>query len=157
MDIVRRRLIDLSKLANSLQVDRENTANRLFSEALDDLQKTADIEISYHLFRTGEVYFAKPIFRDSHLLSASLNFAETTSGLDFDKWMADQAYFFLRDITHVHQHHSPSSDTILILQERDDDIDFSWRRRIIFSLHHYIIRSKRFSDSASLFQASVLT
>jgi hypothetical protein len=152
--IVRQRLIDLSKLANSLEVDRENKANCLFSEALDGLQKTADIEISYHLFRTGEAYFAEPIFRDPHLLSASLNFAETTSGLNFNKWMADQAYFFLRDITHVHQHHSPSSDTILILQERDDDMDFSWRRRIIFSLHHYIIRSKRFSDSASLFQAS---
>jgi hypothetical protein len=152
--IVRQRLIDLSKLANSLAVDREDAANRLFDEVVDGLEKTADIEVNYHLFRTGEIYIGKPIFIDPHLRSASLNFAETTSGLDFNKWMADQAYFFLRDITHVHQHHSPSSDTILILQNRDDEEDFTWRRRIIFALNHYIIRSKRFPDSTSLFQAS---
>lgn len=73
-------------------------------------------------------------------------------GNDLLKWVADQAYFFLRDLTHKHQHHSLSSDTILILQERHRD-ELGWRKNIIFSLQYYIIRSKRFGDVESIYQA----
>jgi hypothetical protein len=147
-------IVALSELANSLLVNRESEASACFDATRSRLEQTSDIEVDFSLFRNGEVYFGIPKFRDGHVRSASLQFAETTNGLDFNKWVADQSYFFLRDISHAHQHHSPSSDTLLILQVRDDDTDFGWRKRIIFALQHYIIRSKRFADATSLYQAA---
>jgi hypothetical protein len=115
-----------------------------------DLQESADIEIEYYLYRTGEIYFRRPKFSDSELHTESTSFAQI-HGHDLSKWLADQAYFFVRDIAHTHQHHVRSSDTILILQDLEDDV--SWRRKTIFAIYYYIIRSKRFSDARSMHQA----
>jgi len=141
----------INSLVHSIDAKLNVTADSLFRDSERDLTQTADIRLQYRLFRTGEVYFGTPVFRDADVGTESIEYA-SAQGQDFNKWIADQCYFFLRDITHTHQHHAPSSDTILILQYRRDD-EVRWRRNIVYSLNHQIIRSKRFSDAHSLFQA----
>jgi len=123
-----------------------------FNRATTLVEKCADIHIEFHLYRDGEVYFCSPSFANQDFRDRSENFAATT-GHNITKWIADQCYFFLRDLTHTHQHHEPSSDTILILQERGDD-DVQWRNNIIYSLHYAIIRFKRYADSKYTLRAT---
>jgi hypothetical protein len=136
----------------SVTIDRDRRIEDDFAEANRTLDGTCDVHISFVLQRTGDVFFSKPVFLDRELEYASVQYASELNQ-DFAKWIADQCYFFLRDLTHMHQHHSPSSDTILILQ-RNDDEGIEWRRNVIFSLHHYIIRAKRYADASSLYQAA---
>lgn len=150
--VVRGSIIGLNDIRLSFGADQHRNVERLFTLAQEKLNVTADIEIAFHLNRSGEVYFSKPLFQVEDLEYASVDYAKHT-GHDFSKWVADQSYFFLRDMSHVHQHHSPTSDTILTLQERHKDDCVIWRRNIVFSLHHYIIRSKRFRDAKSVLQA----
>jgi hypothetical protein len=116
-----------------------------YESARTSLSKTADIVLDFTLERTGEFYISKPWFRDKELEYGSENYAKH-AGHDFGKWVADQSYFFMRDISHAHQHHHPASDTILILQERDVK-DIGWRKKIIYSLYYAIIRMKRANDT----------
>lgn len=148
---IRPHYIDLNDLNNSNHPYRATRIVALYSDSKTRLNAGADISIQFHLFRTGEVFFAAPTYKDTQLRDDSRLYA-SSHGQDFDKWVADQTYFFLRDITHIHQHHAPSSDTVLILQYRQDD-DVRWRRNIVYSLNHCIIRSKRLADAGSLFQA----
>jgi hypothetical protein len=148
---IRDRLRAVRELPLLLEPDRVERILFLYEESETDLKRTADIVAEFVLFRNGEVFFGVPTFRDKELDALSTEYANSRRH-DLGKWLADQCYFFLRDITHRHQHHAPSSDTILILQYRTDD-DVEWRRYIIYSLYHYIIREKRFSDIKSLFQS----
>lgn len=145
----------INQLNNSrlwLQDNRDQLVDQEFDRAKAVLDFTADVHADFLICRTGEVYVAPASFSDSELEYASIDYA-TSVRQDFPKWILDQCYFFLRDIAHRHQHHAPSSDTILILQHRDPP-GVIWRRNIIFSLHHYIIRTRRFGDIRSLYQAS---
>jgi hypothetical protein len=91
----RPKLRQIRNLALSLDIDRYDQIRTLYQQAVNDLQGTADIDLKFVLLRSGETFFSKPSFR-----------------------------FFLRDLTHHHQHHAPSSDTILTLQYRGAD-DFA--------------------------------
>jgi hypothetical protein len=148
---VRDSIQDINSLRFSLENDRDSVTERAFSNAQAHVNETADIRIAFHIFRSGEVYFSEPSFRDANLAFASNDYADKC-GHNFPKWVADQSYFFLRDIAHFHQHHAPSSDTILILQRRDE-ADQNWRKRIIFSLYHQVIKAKRFGDAPSAYQS----
>jgi hypothetical protein len=58
-----------------------------------------------------------------------------------------QVYSFMRDIAHVHQHHSPSSDTIVDVYSADND-DVTWRKNTLFSIYRRVISFKRQRDIA---------
>lgn len=141
----------INSIRLSIEKDRDDIIEKEFVRETDNLNKTADIKINFHLKRSGELYLSTPLFSDRRLENASVEYANH-SGHDFSRWVADQGYFFLRDLAHQHQHHYPSSDTILILQERTSN-KVEWRRNIIYSLYYSIIRVRRFSDSKSNFQA----
>lgn len=69
--------------------------------------------------------------------------------------VAAQLFFFLRDIGHRHQHHDPTTDTVVDLHRiTDDDHDLDWRLSTLYSLYRKIIAYKRNVDSG-LFHASL--
>ncbi|WP_126401346.1 hypothetical protein [Blastochloris tepida] len=142
--IVRPAISELNELRFLTDPHRQAASQIRMADALSKLDKTSDIKIQFKLTRTGEIGFSKPYFRDADLRLASVDYAKYFDQ-DFDKWIADQAYFFIRDICHAHQHHGADSDTILILQERGPG-DIEWRKNIIYSLHYAIIRMKRCPD-----------
>jgi hypothetical protein len=137
----------------SMRADRTALLETTFSESETAIKRAADIKIDFWLNRSGEIFLAKPDFQDPDLERASQNYA-VDLGHDLSLWMANQTYFFLRDISHGHQHHIPSADTIIILQDRVQGDKITWRRNIIYSLQHYIIRAKRGADAKSLAQAA---
>lgn len=143
----------LNEIRMSHNANHGEQVENLFNKGLKTLNVTADIRIEFVLYRCGDVYFSNPIFRDTQLGKASAEYA-AHRGRNFNRWVADQSYFFLRDIAHRHQHHQASSDTLLVLQERDIDAPHRWRRNIVYSLQHYIIRSKRYADGRGVSQAA---
>lgn len=147
-----RSIKSLNSVRLSTQVDRDTIISKEFSDSKNLFENTHDIGVRFLIERTGEVYFTKPIFRDKQIANISIEHAKS-EGYDLIHWVANQAFFFLRDISHRHQHHSPSSDTIMTLQIRDPADLAGWRRNIIYSLQYYIIRTKRFYDNISLARA----
>lgn len=135
----------------SLASDRDRVIEESLAYARKALADSADVWLDFVLERNGELRVDRPTFRDGDLAYASRAFA-TQEGHDFDKWIADQGYFFMRDIAHQHQHHEHAIDTILILQRRDR-ADISWRRNVLFSLQFYIIGNRRSRDTRALIQA----
>jgi hypothetical protein len=57
--------------------------------------------------------------------------------------LASQVFYFLRDIGHHHQHHDPSTDTIVDLLRMEGTDDFSWREQVLFNIYRTIIQYKR--------------
>lgn len=150
-ETVRKAIEELNEARLSLAANRNQTLNAAFQWADDALRSTSDITLDFEIIRDGELRVSLPVFSDQDLAFASRAFAEQ-DGHDFDKWIADQAYFFVRDISHQHQHHDEAVDTILILQKNSDGDDVAWRRNIIFSLHFYIISSRRTRSARALMQ-----
>lgn len=138
---VRPNIYKLHSTALSSYPDRYDVAEQKYNASSETLTKTADMSVSFELFRNGEVYISQPSFRDEDLRKASMDYAAQW-GHDFLEWVANQCYFFLRDLAHKHQHHPSTEDTVIILQLRTTD-PVLWRKRIIFSLYYYIIGSKR--------------
>lgn len=57
--------------------------------------------------------------------------------------LAAQIFYFLRDIGHHHQHHDPSTDTIVDLVRFDGTDDFGWREQVLYNIYRTIIQYKR--------------
>jgi len=150
-DTVRLAIERLNNDRFSLDGNRVERTERDYVSAKDALVAHADIFLAFELRRTGEVYVSEPTFSDPDLEYASASLANE-GGHDFQKWIADQSYFFLRDIIHQHQHHEPHVDTILTLQKRTLD-EAAWRQHILFSLHYYIISARRTRHPPVLIQA----
>lgn len=128
---------------HSLQEDHVGIANWL--------KLHAAITVPFSLARNGVIRLDHPGFSDHDLADRSIAGAKAI-GVDFLRYLAEQAYFFVRDIAHVHQHHAAQTDTLLGLQETDS-ADTEWRNRLLFSLHHHVIAQRRSRDPASLMQA----
>lgn len=68
------------------------------------------------------------------------------------KLIASQAYFFMRDISHLHQHHAPTTDTILDVTPLADGTD-AWKRETLYSLYRWVIQQKRAKSEAAFLGA----
>ena len=110
----------------------------------------SDISVKFKLKRTGEVEFSEPEFSNLDIQTETLR--NKGNKIDFEKWIADQTYFFMRDIVHVHQHHENSTDTILLTQPSSIGEE-EWRSNILYSLYYHAIALKRHGDSFRLAQA----
>ena len=129
------------------------TIYQRWKDARTVVRSHSDIGIYFRLMRTGEVFFSRPLFRDAPTEENTSAYSKKI-GNDYSYWISNQFYFFLRDISHRHQHHDPHSDTILVLQRREIEKDsMEWRKNIIYSLHYYIIGSKRHGNVPSLVQS----
>jgi hypothetical protein len=123
---------------------KDAQANALLQTAQTHLSNSFDISVEFVLRRNGDTYFSEPHFADPELKRASEAFAAEWAQ-ELSKWVSDQAYFFLRDLCHKHQHHPQTDDTIIILQKRGHD-EIEWRERVLFSLYYYIIGAKRVDE-----------
>lgn len=55
------------------------------------------------------------------------------------RYAVAQLFFFLKDISHVHQHHHDSTDTIIDIHLNDN----TWKQHVIRSLYRKVLRFKR--------------
>jgi len=83
--------------------------------------------------------------RNGELELSSVHIAEDArSGVEDVDVLASQLFFFLKDITHKHQHHHDSTDTIIGLYHATDDL--TWRRKVLFALYYQITDLRRWKD-----------
>lgn len=79
----------------------------------------------------------------------------TDCGSELDKLLANQVFYFLKDISHVHQHHHPSHDAITQISRIAGAVDAqAWIAKTQFDLYRAIIRFKRFKNEKALFRAA---
>lgn len=115
------------------------------------LAAKASVHVDFQLARDGVVRVSRPHFGLASLGERSTAEAQAI-GIDFPRYVAEQAYFFLRDVAHAHQHHEPQTDTLLGLQDTDAS-DEEWRNRLLFALHYHVIAQRRARDPAALVHA----
>ena len=61
--------------------------------------------------------------------------------------VCSQLFYFLKDICHVHQHHHPTTDTIVRLHPREpDQSDIGWINQTLRDLYTKILEFKRIKD-----------
>lgn len=112
-------------------------------------QKEADIFCLFRLERTGEL---RLVFSQGLQKQAQAPiFPGTTPKKDMVHDAISQLYFFLKDISHKHYHHSGRSDTTIdILEDAESKI---WRREILYSLFRKIVSLRRHGTIYCLNQA----
>lgn len=119
-----------------------NSLSELYDEQLEIIDSGAIREGSHFfaefiLKRTGIVEINPPEVKnpDSNIPDA---FFDDPKERHF---ASAQLFFFLKDISHVHQHHHARTDTIIDLHINDEGQ--KWRHNIIRSLYRKVLRFKR--------------
>lgn len=69
----------------------------------------------------------------------------------FHDLLCRQTFYFLKDICHRHQHHSPKTDTLADLYVCSNDIE--WRREVLYALYRKIIHFKRNRTEDAVFDS----
>jgi len=111
----------------------ENVFRSEFLRAIDVLRDRSDVR---------QVLGAHVKFKRDGLVEI-----RTDENTDADaKVLAAQIYYFLRDITHAHQHHELTSDTILKIYDFSNDSAadrIKWKRETLYALYRWVIQQKR--------------
>lgn len=67
------------------------------------------------------------------------------------EYVANQAFFFLKDVAHTHRHHAASSDTITTVSI--DDKDGGWCAETHHRLHRQLVQMRSSNDPSKLLNA----
>lgn len=119
----------------SLKHAADDEFERFFSFAFLGLQDAVDqkkaVRVNFSLDRAGGVSLKSEVDPKK----------QSDEGV-----IENQVYYFLRDISHRHQHHEATSDTILKCYRFDSLSPAStqrWKRETLYALYRWIIQQKR--------------
>lgn len=107
-----------------------------------ELLSRCDLYMDVILNRDGILTLSHLRWGNQHLERNTEEHADAI-GFDLEHGIADQMYFFVRDLTHQHQHHGNDADTIITTQRQAKSDDMSWCLEIMYSLYFHIITVKR--------------
>ena len=124
----------------------EKNFRALDSRLINDPALRAQAFVHFTLERDGLISFERPVIPDQVTRERSEEHARSQDR-DLYLELADQAYFFVRDLSHRHQHHAPTAECILSLQEYPTE-DLGWSSKAIFSLYNSVIIAKRGNGSS---------
>lgn len=124
------------------EVGGADTLSEIYNDQLKSLQsnaisKNSHFYAEFSLKRTGVVKIIPPIDKGSDSLVADEFFSDEESR----RYASAQLFFFLKDISHVHQHHHAGNDTIIDLHI--DEPEQKWRHKVIRSLYRRVLHFKR--------------
>jgi hypothetical protein len=123
----------------------DSEVRKIYCEQLGILSDHADIHANFVLRRNGMFLISKIGWRNLEHEQNSESFS-SAKNIDFNHIIADQFYFFVRDICHQHQHHGEDSDTITTTYKSDSP-SLDWCSKILYSLYYHVINVKRKKDS----------
>ncbi|MFO1080359.1 MAG: hypothetical protein U1E23_07025 [Reyranellaceae bacterium] len=116
--------------------------NREWNNCLQALEKLCAFTVKLEICRSGrttiEVDDADLTREDRPSLGKTRVTQERVA-----QWLSAQIFYFLRDIGHHHQHHDPTTDTIVDLVRFDGIDDLSWRQQVLYNIYRTIIQYKR--------------
>jgi hypothetical protein len=104
------------------------------------LQRTALFTCGFKIERCGitTITIRKP------LLPERLTFGSNNEEVECATELASQVFFFLRDVTHVHQHHPETNDTMTdVYRVGDGDGQLDWMKETAYELFRFVIRHKQ--------------
>lgn len=107
-----------------------------------ELGTRCDLSLDIVLNRDGVVAISHICWNNRTLEQNTTDHAVTID-FDLEHGIADQMYFFVRDLTHQHQHHGSDADTIITTQRQTKPDDMAWSLAIMYSLYYHIITVKR--------------
>lgn len=121
----------LQKLASNNNA--EDLCKKIYS-LQDSLTNHANYCVEFELVRTGvcKIWDRPAILGIGNRLKVENQDPED---------VVAQLFFFLKEISHVHQHHHQHSDRIVELQRFDGEV--SWRRETLCSLYRQSLRARR--------------
>lgn len=113
-----------------------------FERLFNEIEKYSMFNASFSTLRTGttEISFGKENFMKNGEFFENLSRDEQ---IKFWRLLSAQFFYFLRDIGHRHQHHDPSSDTLVELYPLSKDNPSLWRRYTLFAIYRRVIDLKR--------------
>lgn len=123
--------------------------DKTFRLTTELLTTNASFYTNFELKRNGETIIA---FDDSGSLSEDAPRRPSTMCYQY---LCSQLFFFLRDISHRHQHHDYTTDTVIDLHEipiSGDDIQ--WRDAVLGDLLRRVIANKRVRNERAIFHSS---
>jgi len=126
------------------QLNHDGLTEDQFGQAFDDLAK----DLSEKGGEPGCGISAIELNRDGKV---EIDFEDSLDASEAQD-VASQIFFFLRDVCHVHQHHAPTSDTILDVVPYSG-ADSHWKRETLYSLFRWVIQQKRSRLPASYIDA----
>lgn len=143
-----------ASFATAMTLMREfypGTANPQLKLAYLDLTETlagkCDLSVDVVLNRDGVISLHDVKWNNFTLERNTVSHSDQID-FDFEHGVADQVYFFIRDLTHQHQHHGNDADTIITTHRISKPADMTWCLEVMYSLYHHIITSKRRENPA---------
>lgn len=128
------------------------TRSDKLDQDLNALRKESLFSFSVKIRRSG-VLWMSPVYVASDIKFAPTYVkGETAPSAEDLSYVANQAFFFLKDISHKHQHHPNTSDTITELGKLDRRN--SWVIQTHYRIHRKIIELRRSRDPKKLYNAS---
>lgn len=111
-----------------------------FIDTIAKIKEHSQFCVDFKLERDGEVkvIYNEDVVISKHSPSYPDNIKERVKIIDTS---CAQCFYFLRDIVHRHQHHSPATDTLIDLYKEEDDI--RWRTECLRVLYRKIVDFKR--------------
>ncbi|WP_148102874.1 hypothetical protein [Rhodovulum iodosum] len=145
--IVKREILnDIVSLENAVRLKREieqSAGIECLTESLEDrLRGVCPVLVDFSLIRDGLISLTPRSPREA----PGGRFPNDKDTRDY----VEQAFFFIRDISHEHQHHDPSTDTIIVIHEKNKEA----AARIFFDLFRSVIRFKRVRNVDNIVNAA---
>lgn len=108
---------------------------------IDQLCRLSHFHAPFCLTRNGE--FTLHSFKQLSVSENAPRFSDSDSEKEHERdVICAQLFYFVKDIAHTHQHHSPRSDSLITLYRSDNDGD-RWKHEVIRSLTLSVLRMKR--------------
>lgn len=126
----------------------QDSLYKKFTKCYSELENYSLATFKVVLNRNGFVTIFNPEIKDHLVRINSEKYAEKQN-YDFYEWLTNSAYFYLRDISHEHQHHHPNQDTILTVHSSKSK-SRKWGNRILYALYYSILSNKRSEKNGNL-------
>jgi hypothetical protein len=133
---------NIHKLLKKWKLDEDWPAD-VVESLFQDLKPISCANAKFELYRNGRVIVNLELPKEDEPIDSSLA-----------RMVANQIFYFLKDNSHVHQHHDPSHDAITTISPIDDHSDHSWVRETQNALYRSVVRFKRYRNERALFRAS---
>jgi len=112
------------------------------NDSLELIQTDIESIVDYQVQRAALARFDFCLQRDGKVC---INNPTSKEGLEIDEQgydsLAAQAFFFLKDLCHVHQHHHSQTDTMVDLYK--DEEATPWKEETIRALYRHVLSYKR--------------
>lgn len=132
-----------TELVSGFRAERSNLAKQL--------EATAIYAVNCKIERSGQTELCFASIAANTRFSPAIGEPNRPLQADDKRYMSNQAFYFLKDISHSHRHHTARHDTITQAHPLDDE--FSWLRDTQYSIHRRVVAKRRDQQPRSFYES----